>query len=210
MVGLLDSSRVILGVVMGIPALVGMVALAWMNPRVGRSLQVLSVVVAVALTGFLGWAVLSPGVQKPEPPPASGAGGAAAAPGQFPGVSPGGIAVTPGGTAGGPVPASCAPAGPSLRETARGTSFVSACLAAPAGRAFTITFQNQDAGIPHDIAIFTANPTTDPSARSLFMGKIVTGPTTVTYRVPAIPAGRYFFRCAVHPAQMFGTFVVGG
>jgi len=46
------------------------------------------------------------------------------------------------------------------------------------------------------------------AAKSLFTGALVTGPKTVTYQVPALSAGTYYFRCDVHPTQMFGTFVV--
>jgi plastocyanin len=61
----------------------------------------------------------------------------------------------------------------------------------------------------HDIHIFSANPTQDPNAQSLFIGEIITGPQTVTYQVGALPAGTYFFHCDVHPLQMQGTFVAG-
>ena len=30
----------------------------------------------------------------------------------------------------------------------------------------------------------------------------------MTYDVPALEPGTYFFRCDVHPGQMTGTFVV--
>ena len=43
----------------------------------------------------------------------------------------------------------------------------------------------------------------------MFKGDIVTGPTTVTYDVPALPAGTYTFTCTVHP-NMTGTLTVGG
>jgi plastocyanin len=61
-----------------------------------------------------------------------------------------------------------------------------------------------DSGVPHNIAIYT-----DKSAsKSLFKGSTVTGPKTTTYHVHALQAGTYYFRCDIHPTQMFGTFVV--
>ena len=83
------------------------------------------------------------------------------------------------------------------------------CLAAPAGTAFTIAFDNKDAGTPHNIHIFSADPLKNPNAKSFFSGDLVTGPDTATYQVSAIPKGTYFFHCDVHPTQMFGTFVSG-
>jgi hypothetical protein len=55
-----------------------------------------------------------------------------------------------------------------------------------------------------DRAIFTDAG----AAKSLFTGALVMGPKTITYQVPALPSGTYYFRCDVHPTQMFGTFVV--
>ena len=55
---------------------------------------------------------------------------------------------------------------------------------------------------------FTADPVSDPAARSLFQGQIVIGPTTLTYHVGALAAGTYYFHCDVHPTAMQGTFVV--
>ncbi len=67
----------------------------------------------------------------------------------------------------------------------------------------TITFDNQDAGTPHNIAIYTD----DSLSESLFVGDLVTGPDTVEYTIPPIPAGEYYFHCDVHPT-MSGTVVV--
>lgn len=78
------------------------------------------------------------------------------------------------------------------------------CLAAPAGKPFTIVFDNQDPSIPHNLSIYTD----DGATESLYTGEIVTGPDVVTYRVDALEAGTYFFRCDVHPTTMTGTFVV--
>jgi plastocyanin len=69
----------------------------------------------------------------------------------------------------------------------------------------TITFDNKDAGTPHNIAIYTD----DTLAESLFVGDLVTGPDTVEYTIPPIPAGEYYFHCDVHPT-MSGTVVVAG
>ena len=40
--------------------------------------------------------------------------------------------------------------------------------------------------------------------KALMIGNLVTGPATADYQVPALPPGKYFFRCDVHP-QMNGT-----
>jgi len=78
------------------------------------------------------------------------------------------------------------------------------CLAAPAGKPFEIVFDNMDAGIPHNVAIYTDEGAGTP----LFVGEVFNGPDVVTYDVPALDAGTYFFRCDVHPTTMTGTFVV--
>jgi plastocyanin len=101
---------------------------------------------------------------------------------------------------------SCAPSGTTLTLMARNTKFDPDCLTAPAGRALTIDFDNQDS-LPHNLSLYTADPMVAKNVKSLFQGTLVTGPTKTTYSVPALPAGRYYFNCAVHP-QMFGTFVV--
>lgn len=99
---------------------------------------------------------------------------------------------------------SCSASGTSLSLTAKNVAFDASCLAAPADTAFTIEFDNQDAGTMHNISIESS------SGEELFEGEVVTGPTTTTYEVDALAAGTYEFHCDVHPTQMKGTFVVGG
>ena len=94
------------------------------------------------------------------------------------------------------------PSGPAVTVTAKDISFDTDTLRAPADQPFFIVFDNRDAQ-PHNVAIYT-----DSSASSLlFVGPVFTGPDTVTYPAPALPAGSYYFRCDVHP-QMDGTFIV--
>jgi plastocyanin len=102
---------------------------------------------------------------------------------------------------------SCAPSGTTVKVMAKNTMFDASCLAAPAGTAFTIDFDNEDP-LQHNVAIYSADPTVDTNAKTLFQGAIVTGPTMTTYSVPALAAGTYHFHCDVHPTQMYGTFVV--
>jgi plastocyanin len=67
----------------------------------------------------------------------------------------------------------------------------------------TITFENRDAGVQHNIAIYSDSSLAD----ELFNGELVTGPTTIQYDVPALPPGELYFQCVVHP-NMNGTVVV--
>ena len=108
------------------------------------------------------------------------------------------VAVAPG-------PADCGEDGqPILEIVAQGTAFDRNCLVAPAAEQFTITFDNQDANVPHNVAIYTDSD----AAESLFVGETFPGVDERAYDVDAQEAGDYFFRCDVHPDQMTGSFVV--
>jgi plastocyanin len=102
---------------------------------------------------------------------------------------------------------SCAPSGTTLQLSAKDTKYSTDCIAAPAGQAFTIHFDNMDS-LAHDVTIFSADPDTDKNAKKLFQGDLDTGPKAVDYAVPAQPAGNYHYHCSVHPTQMYGTLVV--
>ncbi len=88
-----------------------------------------------------------------------------------------------------------------LQIAALNVAYDKASLEATAGQAFAIEFDNQDTGIPHNVAI------KDASGMEMFKGTIVTGPTKITYQVPALPAGTYTFYCSVHP-NMTGTLTI--
>ncbi len=95
-----------------------------------------------------------------------------------------------------------APAG--LVVTAKGLSFDTKEIDLPAGQPTTITFHNEDAGIPHNIAIYTDSTL----STTLFQGEQFPGVATQEYQVPALDPGRYYFHCDVH-ATMNGAVVVG-
>jgi plastocyanin len=102
---------------------------------------------------------------------------------------------TTGGASGGP---KCTPSGTNLQEQAKNINYVVPCLAAPASTAFTIAFDNQDSGTPHNIQIFSDEAMT----QSVFKGDIITGPKTTSYSVSALPAGTYHFHCDIHPTMV--------
>jgi hypothetical protein len=196
MLGIVSSDVVVIGVVAGIPALAVLLVVLWALPRRTAVAGVASVL-AVALVAVCVWAVFRPSGQQAV---------ASISIGPLPSSAPSSGPPPSGSPPSGP---SCGPSGSTtLQEAASALAFSEPCLAAPADKNFTIAFDNRDAGIPHNIHVFAADPSADPSAQSLFMGDLVTGPATVDYSVPSLPAGTYFFHCDVHPTQMRGTLQV--
>jgi mono/diheme cytochrome c family protein/plastocyanin len=105
-----------------------------------------------------------------------------------------------GGASGSPA-ASGGGGGAAVTITAQNIAFTTAAVDAPAGQAFTINFDNEDAGTPHNVDIM------DASGQSVFKGEIFPGVGTKPYSVPALAAGSYKFQCDVHP-NMTGTLTV--
>jgi plastocyanin len=77
-------------------------------------------------------------------------------------------------------------------------------LTFPADTPSTLTFQNNDAGTPHNVAIYTD----DSLSKNLFKGDVITGVSSTVYQIPALPEGTYYFHCDIHP-NMHGTVTVG-
>lgn len=126
----------------------------------------------------------------------AGTGGEAPAPsGQQPGEEPGGGTGQQPGGAPGEAPEA------DVRISARNIAFLESAVDAPAGRPFTIAFDNRE-NVPHNVAI------RDDAGSELFTGEIFNGPAVRVYEVPALPAGVYTFACSVHP-NMTGTLTAG-
>jgi len=90
-----------------------------------------------------------------------------------------------------------------LTITADDLAFSTRTLSAPADEPFQIAFDNQE-GAPHNVAIYGD----DSATEKVFGSDPFSGPAVVTYDVPALAAGSYFFRCDVHP-DMSGELTVG-
>jgi plastocyanin/uncharacterized membrane protein len=82
-------------------------------------------------------------------------------------------------------------------------AFVPDHLQLPASEPVELAFDNRDGGVRHNVAIYRD----DSAEESLFVGDLIAGAETVTYDVPALDPGEYYFRCDVHP-QMDGSVEV--
>jgi plastocyanin len=96
-------------------------------------------------------------------------------------------------------------AGAAITVRAQNVAFDTDTIDLPADAPSTITFENADAGVTHNIAIYQDEAHTQP----VFDGTDIVGPDSTDYEVPPIPAGEYPFICDTHP-NMAGTAVVGG
>lgn len=93
--------------------------------------------------------------------------------------------------------------GGGVTVTAKSLAFSTDEIDLPAGQPTTITFDNQDAGVPHNIAIYRD----DSLSEALFQGEQFPGVDTRKYQIPPLEPGTYYFHCDVHPV-MSGTVVV--
>jgi len=92
------------------------------------------------------------------------------------------------------------PSDGAIEITALNLDFDKTTLSVPADEPFQIAFANDDAGVPHNVAIHEGSPT----GPEIWKGDIFNGVETRTYDVPALAAGAYGFICTVHP-DMSGT-----
>ena len=97
---------------------------------------------------------------------------------------------------------SAAPPAATLNLAAQNIKFSTATLDAPADKPFAIAFDNQDAGVIHDVAI------QDSTGALIFNGQDVKGPGKATDNVQPLKAGTYKFICTFHPVQMTGELTV--
>jgi plastocyanin len=94
--------------------------------------------------------------------------------------------------------------GGGLTVTAKSLAFDTKEIDLPAGQPTTLTFDNQDAGVTHNIAFYTDSTL----SKALFQGDQFPGIDSREYQIPALDPGTYYFHCDVHPT-MNGAVVVG-
>jgi plastocyanin len=102
-------------------------------------------------------------------------------------------------------PAACAHAAADgvIAISADQLKFSAPCMAAPAGKPFTVRFTNNETQ-PHDVAIYDGR---DKKTKYL-EGEVFSGPgVTKDYPVAPLPAGDYYFDCVIH-AEMNGALYV--
>ena len=142
-----------------------------------------------------GWTFAPPPSPAPAPAGSAGASGSPAPSGAVPASPSAGVSAAPSG-------APAASGGTAdVTISALNIGFEQSSVNAPAGKAFSLLFDNKDPSVQHDVFI------KDSSGSDVFEGAIVTGPTQVTYNVPSLAAGSYTFFCSIH-SNMTGTLVV--
>jgi cytochrome c oxidase subunit 2 len=92
--------------------------------------------------------------------------------------------------------------GTTVDLTASGIKFDKKEISAPANQPWTIHFDNQDAGTPHDVDIL------DTSGAKVVDNKDFEGVAAKDYQIKPLPAGTYKFECSIHPQLMNGTLTV--
>jgi plastocyanin len=117
------------------------------------------------------------------------------------------VTVVPAGVAGGPPPGGPpSGAGGALELTAKNLAFSPTKLTATSS-SVTIHFVNDDANIPHDVAVFSGS---DATAPLIAKTDLITGPGSADLKLTLPGPGTYFFHCDVHPTQMTGTITLAG
>jgi len=144
-----------------------------------------TLLIATLAVLFVGGVVLQTGILPPRAAEAKAPGASGAPPG-------GSAAPAPPAASAAPLPAG------DVTITARGFAFEQASVTAPAGKAFTIVFDNETPGTAHDIDLH------DGSGTVVFNGKPILGVSNTVYNVDALPAGTYTFVCSLH-SSMTGT-----
>jgi hypothetical protein len=105
------------------------------------------------------------------------------------------------------------PTGPLTKTTvtASGIKFDVSTLTLKASSPITITFVNNDAGVPHNFTVWPSQAIAQAgdTGKAIKAGNTITGVATTTETFKAGPAGKnLFYECTIHPTSMFGTMVV--
>ena len=95
--------------------------------------------------------------------------------------------------------ASPLPGGETVTVTAANIAFDPTELQVPADTPFTLELVNNDASVPHDVAI------RDQGGTQLFKTDTFPGVETRSFDAPGLPAGSYQWVCTVHPNMVIAV-----
>ena len=138
-----------------------------------------------------------------HPQQMNGAVDVGAAPGTPTGSPPPVVNTAPPTSASSAPPATGTPV-TTLTVTAKNIAFDTAQFVLKANAQISLTLDNQDAGIPHNLAIFTEE---GGGGTKIFGQAPFSGPAKETWTFTAPAPGTYFFHCEVHP-NMKGEVIV--
>ena len=90
-----------------------------------------------------------------------------------------------------------------LTVSAESLTFNTDEITLSAGEESELSFNNEDSSsVQHNIAIYE-----EQGGKDLFVGDVIPGGQAVTYSVPALDKGEFYFQCDIHPG-MNGSVVV--
>jgi plastocyanin len=92
-----------------------------------------------------------------------------------------------------------------LTLTAKDIAYTPSTMSVPSGPSIQLRFENQDAGVPHNV-VLKAGPSL---ATELATTEIIIGPASVVTLIPSLVPGRYQFTCQVHPSMTAVLDVTG-
>ena len=90
-------------------------------------------------------------------------------------------------------------AGGGTTLVAENTAFDLTELEVKAAAENTITFDNKDSGVDHNMSIYTDQDAGLALEGAIFEGEIIAGPDTIDYTFEGPEKGEYYFQCDVHP-----------
>jgi plastocyanin len=92
-------------------------------------------------------------------------------------------------------------AGAAVSVAAENLQFSTSTLSLEGGAETPLSFDNRDAGVPHNVSIYAADPASEPGAEQLFTFEPFPGPEERDFTIPALDPGTYVFMCDVHPTM---------
>ncbi len=90
-----------------------------------------------------------------------------------------------------------------------GLNFAPDDIQVPAATEFSIVYENDDASVPHNLAIFATEEDARVGGDPIAATSVEAGPDTRELSVGPLAAGDYFVWCQVHTSAMTASLIVG-